>query len=150
MRKAVEDNKIENVRELVQPEVVRSLYFTQEEILRGIMALHCPDGFEADLTYGNGSFLKKLPRPPICFDIDPQEDGVAVADSTSLPLGDGALRSAVFDPPFLTYVKNGRNHKDGKVAMTARFGGYWRHEELLDHYEKTILEAKRVLMGGDT
>lgn len=31
---------------------------TQPEILDAIQALHCPDGFECDVTYGNGSFYK--------------------------------------------------------------------------------------------
>jgi hypothetical protein len=54
----------------------------------------------------------------------------------------------MFDPPFLTYVKNGREHKDGKVQMTARFGGYWSYKELSDHYTQTIVEAARVLKCG--
>ena len=125
--------------------VVRSVYETQDEILSGIMRLHCPGGFDADLTYGNGQFWKKLPRPRLCYDITPLHDGVQQADSAMLPLTPGAIGSAVFDPPFLTYVKNGRAHKDGKVAMTARFGGYYTYDELETHHRDTISEAHRVL-----
>lgn len=44
-------------------EVVRSVYFEQDEILRGIIKLHCPNGFDCDMTYGNGRFWQNLPQP---------------------------------------------------------------------------------------
>jgi hypothetical protein len=62
-----------------------------------------------------------------------------------LPLGPATIASCVFDPPFLTYVKNGRDHKAGSVAMSARYGGYYTYDELEDHYRGTISEAYRVL-----
>ena len=123
----------------------RSVYETNEEILTAIMHLHCPDGFECDMTYGNGSFWKRLPRPRLCYDITPLHEGVVQADSRLLPLPPASLNNCVFDPPFLTYVRNGREHKGGKVAMTARFGGYYTYDELEDHYRDTISEAYRVL-----
>lgn len=124
--------------------VFRSVYDTQEEILNAIMHLHCQDGFECDMTYGNGCFWKKLQRPRLCYDITPLHEGVIKACSTMLPLAPGSLANCVFDPPFLTYVRNGREH-NGKVAMTSRFGGYYRYDELEDHYRDTISEAYRVL-----
>lgn len=129
-------------------DVIKSVYSKQDQILKAIISLHCPEGFQADLTYGNGSFWKALPEPPIRFDIEPQKNGVTKADSRQLPLKSNSLSNAVFDPPFLTYIKNGRTHKDGKVAMSARFGGYWKYEELIDHYTRTLLEVKRVLRSG--
>lgn len=129
----------------IGPMPFRSVYDTNEEILSAIMQLHCPEGFECDLTFGNGSFWKRLPRPRLCYDITPLQDGVQKADSRLLPLNPGSISNCVFDPPFLTYVRNGRGHKDGKVAMTARFGGYYTYEELEDHYRDTISEAYRVL-----
>jgi hypothetical protein len=128
--------------------VIRSLYFTQEEILRAIQALHIKGDFECDMTFGNGSFWKDIGRPNHCFDITPLCDGVIEADSRMLPLEPSSLNNCVFDPPFLTYVKAGRNHKEGKVAMTARFGGYYRYDELEDHYRGTLSEAYRVLKPG--
>lgn len=127
--------------------VVRSVYDTNEEILAAIMRLHCPDGFECDMTFGNGCFWKNLPRPRLCYDITPLHEGVVKACSTLLPLPPGSLANCVFDPPFLTYVRNGREH-NGKVAMTSRFGGYYRYEELEEHYRDTISEAYRVLKPG--
>jgi hypothetical protein len=125
--------------------VLRSVYEDQHDILEAIRQLHCPEGYEADLTFGNGSFWKRLPRPKYCFDVTPLHEGVVQSDSRMLPLAPASLSNAVFDPPFLTYVQAGRAHKEGKVAMTARFGGYYRYDELEDHYRDTISECYRVL-----
>lgn len=123
----------------------RSLYFDQNEILEAIRDLHCPEGFECDVTYGNGGFWKKIPRPSLCFDITPLKDFVIKADAKNLPLDDGELNSIVADFPFVTYVKKGRDHKDGKVIMSQRFGGYYTYDELADDYENSIKEFSRVL-----
>lgn len=128
-------------------DVVRSVSFDQTEILRGIMKLHCPDGFDCDMTYGSGSFWKDIPAPRFKFDIDPQVKGVHKACSTLLPLDAASLRSVVFDPPFLTYVRAGRTG-NGKMIMAKQFSGYWRYDELEDHYQNTISEAHRVLVKG--
>lgn len=128
--------------------VVRSVYDSNAQIISAIETLHLPEGYECDLTFGNGGFWKGRIRPKYCFDITPLMDGVVEADSRELPLETGSLRNCVFDPPFLTYVKKGRDHKDGRVAMTARFGGYYRYDELEDHYRGTLAEAARVLMSG--
>lgn len=120
---------------------------TQSEILDAIQALHCPDGFECDVTYGNGSFYKGRSKPQHRFDIDPQCADVIQADSRQLPLDRSSVGSIVFDPPFLTYVRAGRTG-NGAMAMGRRFGGYWRYEELEDHYQETISEAWRVLRRG--
>lgn len=124
---------------------VKTVYESQDEILEAIKRLHCPEGYECDLTYGNGAFWKKHPRPPLCYDLTPQKPEAVAADSRMLPMVPASLGNAVFDPPFLTYVKNGRGHKGGKVAMTARFGGYYTYGELEDHYRDTISECYRVL-----
>lgn len=59
--------------------------------------------------------------------------------------GGASLGNAVFDPPFLTYVKAGRAHKSGNVALTSRFGGYYTYGELEAHYRGTLKECRRVL-----
>ena len=128
--------------------VIKSVYESQDEILNAIIQLHCTDGFDCDMTYGNGAFWKNIQRPRLCFDIQPQKPEAIEADSRGLPVDASSLHSVVFDPPFLTYVKNGRDHKEGKVAMTARFGGYWSYNDLEDHYRDSISEAWRVIAGG--
>jgi len=123
---------------------VRSLYENQDEILSAIEYLHCPEGFECDMTYGNGAFWRRRNQPKHCFDITPLRPHVVKACSMMLPLPAGSLSNCIFDPPFLTYVRNGREHNK-KVAMTSRFGGYYQYEELEEHYQHTISEAYRVL-----
>ena len=122
--------------------IIRSVSTSQDEILASIMALCGLARFDADLTYGHGTFWKRLPQPKYAFDIEPMYEHVIKADSTKLPLKSVSLRSLVFDPPFLTYIKDGRNH--GSI-MGKRFSGYWRYEELEEHYRGTLSEAHRVL-----
>lgn len=128
--------------------VVQSVSYSQDEILANIEMLHCPDGFDADLTFGNGGFYKNRKRPEHCFDIEPLHDGVIRASSDRLPLDDRSIGSAVFDPPFITYVKNGRQHKDGATVMASRFGGYYAYDDLRKHYVGTLLECARVMRKG--
>lgn len=61
-----------------------------------------------------------------------------------LPLENESIGSVVFDPPFLTYVRQGREG-NGKMAMARRFSGYWTFDELTEHYRETLSECARVL-----
>jgi len=125
--------------------VVRSAGGDQAEILQGIAALHLGgEWFECDVTYGNGVFWRGLQEPARRFDIDPQVAGVEQACSMALPLADGSVGSLVFDPPFLTYVRAGREG-NGKMVMAGRFSGYWRYDDLETHYRGSLAEAWRVL-----
>jgi hypothetical protein len=124
---------------------IPSVFYNQHEILDAIVKIHCPSGFDADVTYGNGCFYKHMTPPALKFDIDPQVDGVVSASSCHLPVADSSIGSLVFDPPFLTYVKDGRNHKDGATVITKRFGGYWSYDDLVTHYTESIAESYRVL-----
>lgn len=124
--------------------VYKSLYFDQEELIDAIETLYCVDGIECDLTYGNGAFYKNRKRPDTCLDIDPQQDHVNQCCSTETGLNDCSLSNLMFDPPFLTYIRAARNG-NGNMVMANRFSGYWRYDELEDHYKKTLKEASRIL-----
>jgi len=121
---------------------IQSVSHDQDYIIKSIMELCGIERFDADLTYGNGGFWKNLPEPIFKFDIDPQNDHTQQASSTNVPIDDDRLSSVIFDPPFLTYIKAGREH--GSV-MGKRFSGYWRYDELEEHYRGTIKEAHRIL-----
>ena len=125
-------------------EVIRSTSYDQKEILRNIEALHIPEGFECDITYGNGTFWLDRKSPKYCYDIEPNEDA-DYGCSTDISHPTGSLNSIIFDPPFLTYVRNGREG-NGNMIMSSRFAGYWRYDELQDHYVKTLKECARVLV----
>ncbi len=122
--------------------LIKSVSDDQTEIIQSIMHLCNIERFDADLTYANGGFWKNLPQPVMKFDIDPQTPDTVYANSTNLPLPQSCINSIMFDPPFLTYIKQGREHDS---VMAKRFGGYWRYEELQEHYTGTISEAHRVL-----
>ena len=128
--------------------VVRSVYETQDEILDAIEQLYIGDkGFQCDLTFGNGQFWKNRQLPPFRFDLDDSLANVTVASSDALPLHSAFLDNLVFDPPFLTYVRAGREG-NGSMVMARRFTGYWKYSELQDHYVATLREASRVLKRG--
>lgn len=124
--------------------MIRSVSTKQDEILSDILALNSLALFDADITYGNGNFYKAIPKPNLKFDIDPQSSDVVPACSTKLPVASSCLSSVVFDPPFLTYVRSGRTG-NGKMVMSNMYGGYWRYDELENHYKKTLTEVHRVL-----
>lgn len=125
--------------------MIKSIYQNQGDILRNIRDLHLGgNNFECDLTYGNGCFWKGLEMPPHRFDIDPQFEHVTKACSTDLPLFDRSVNNVVFDPPFLTYVRAKRNG-NGNMAFARRYSGYWRYDELVSHYRRTLKESARVL-----
>jgi tRNA G10 N-methylase Trm11 len=123
----------------------RSLSYDQHEILQNIRALHCPDGFEVDASYGNGAFYREAgDRPIYCFDADESLPNCVVARSEALPLPDSSVGSVVFDPPFLTYIRQNREG-NGKMVMARRFAGYWRYDELETHYRASLREFQRIL-----
>lgn len=123
---------------------IKSYSENQDDILKGIIDLHIPQGIEVDLTFGKGVFYKNIPKPILAFDVDPQFDFVVKSNSIKIPLKDQSVTSIMFDPPFLTYVKNGRDHHDNFV-MSKRFGGYYTYGDLENHYKKTLSESYRVL-----
>ena len=140
--------------------VVKSISFSQNEILQNIVNLHTGP-IHADVTFGSGCFYKPkkilaqvnvigeavapifqipiLSRPKFCFDLVPRVPGVIAADVCRLPTKDGCLRSVMFDPPFL--IKTGPGTK-----LKERFGcqvGNMR--DLWNFYFLAMKEIHRVL-----
>lgn len=71
--------------ELVEDtELIKSISYNQDEIIKWILKLYCPDGFELDPTYSKGNFYKNLPQPKLKYDLSPQVSGVKEADCTNL------------------------------------------------------------------
>lgn len=122
--------------------MIKSVSDDQEYIIKSIMELCNIDRFDADITYGNGNFWKNLPPPVYCFDINPQLDYVTKCSSDHLPFENDEIASVMFDPPFLTYIKSAREHNS---IMAKRYGGYWKYQELEEHYKNTIKETRRIL-----
>ena len=128
-------------------EVIRSIYDDQFKILNSILKLHMEDPtFEVDLTFGNGGFYKKgISMPQHRFDIDDTLPNITKAcNSNNTELPEASVKSVIFDPPFLTYIKKQRTGNSNMV-MSRRFSGYWTSDELAEHYQSSIKEAARIL-----
>ena len=123
---------------------IKNFSHNQSEIIKNILDLHCPNGIEVDLTYGNGKFYDEIDPPMFCHDIQPLFDHVIKSDSGNLDYDDKVINSVMFDPPFLTYIKEGRKG-NGDMVMANRFGGYWTYLQLKMHYTKSIIEISRIL-----
>ena len=126
--------------------VVRSAHGNAELMLSDIVRLHCNGMIDADITYGKGGFYRSgvVPHPLFCYDIDPQTPGVIEADCEALPVADRCFCSVVYDPPFLTYVRRGRQG-NGSMIMACQYSGFWTYNELLTHYRRAMTEIHRVL-----
>jgi hypothetical protein len=120
-------------------ELIRTISYSQDEILDGIITIHCSNGFECDITYGYGGFYKKIKEPRYKFDIDPKKEDVVQANSENIPLQSNSVDSVMFDPPFVV----GPSKSPG--IMRDRFGCYKNVSELWDFYNKTVVEAQRIL-----
>lgn len=123
----------------------RSISYDQREILDWVRELHCPNGFDVDATFGNGGFYRDESEwPKYRFDADRTLKNCHYGRSQDLPLADRVVDSVVFDPPFLTYVRAAR-HGNGSMVMAKRFSGYWRYDELENHYRASLAEFRRIL-----
>lgn len=130
-----------------QAEIIRSVSSDQTEILKGIMKLYVPDGFEADSTYSKGSFYKDIPPPRLRFDLNPQSEDVVRADCRNLPLEDESISSLMFDPPFLATTGKSLKEDKGNI-INRRFTVCKNEAELQNLYADAVREAARVLKPG--
>jgi len=122
--------------------LIKSISFSQDEILQHIVDLHTGP-IQADVTFGSGCFYKKaISRPTFYSDLAPRVPGVIAADVCRLPLRGGCLRSVMFDPPFL--IKTGPGAK-----LKERFGSQIGNMiDLWKFYYLGMLEIHRVLAPG--
>ncbi|KKL90315.1 hypothetical protein LCGC14_1905920 [marine sediment metagenome] len=126
---------------LQKPKLVKSVSNSQGEILRWIIQLHCPDGFDLDPTYSKGVFYKDVLEPRFKSDLAPQIDGVEQADCTDLPIQPNSLRSIVFDPPFM-FGKHGQTENN---IMNKRFTMFDSFADLCVMYQDSLKEFHRIL-----
>ncbi len=129
-------------------ELIRSVSYDQDEILRWILMLYVPSGlFDADGTYSVGGFYKRIPKPRLRFDICPQGGDVIQADCRSLPLEAASLNSLVLDPPFLATKGPSLGSRRGNL-MARRFTVLPDEKALTALYRGAVAEACRVLLPG--
>ena len=124
--------------------MIKSISYSQAEIIDWIRSLY--GEIECDVTYSKGVFYKDLKwSPKLKFDIEPLSEDVKKADCRNLPLGDGSLRSIMFDPPFLATKGKSLSGNEGNI-IAQRFTVYETESELFRFYLDSLKEFSRVLM----
>ena len=122
--------------------MIKSTSYDQQEIIKSIISLHCPEGIECDPTYSKGLFYKNWDSPPrLKFDLFPKTDDTQKASAEALPLDAGSVGSLMFDPPFI--VGHTKDRPTG--IMGERFHGFRYIQDLWEWYSLCIKEHARVL-----
>jgi hypothetical protein len=123
---------------------VRSVYNSNYEVIKNIMALYKIDRFDLDCTYSRGLFWKNLPEPKIKTDLVPVTEDTIQADSEHLPFEDNSMKSIMYDPPFVISGKSYKENKEGSSVIAKRFQGYTTYEKLTTNYYNTLIELYRI------
>lgn len=131
--------------------MIKSISYSQEEIIKNILHLHVPEKIiDLDATYSKGNFYKNtgIDEPIYKFDVAPPIDGVDVGDCRCLPLEDGSISCQMFDPPFLATTGKSLKSSDDNNIINKRFGVYPSEGELHQMYEDSLNESYRILKKG--
>jgi hypothetical protein len=129
-------------------EIIKSISYSQEEILSNIIKLYLSTNtFDCDPTFSKGVFYKDgtIEKPRLCYDLYPQVGGIQKADCRNLPIEDTSLQSIIIDLPFLATTGPSLDLTGGNI-INKRFGTYSSEKELQKLYSDTIIEAHRVLL----
>lgn len=123
--------------------LVKSISYSQFEIINWIIKLYCPDGIEVDCTYSLGGFYKGglVKEPRYKFDLNPQVEGVERCDCRALPFNDSTVSSIIYDPPFM-YGKE----RNGNVGIIkGRYSQVYCFDDLKSLYWDSLKEFNRIL-----
>jgi hypothetical protein len=123
---------------------VRSVYNSNYEVIKNIMALYKIEQFDLDCTYSRGLFWKNLPRPKIKTDLVPVTEDTIQANSEHLPFENNSLKSIMCDLPFVICGKQYKSNKEGSSVIAKRFEGYPTFKDLKKNYYGTLKELYRV------
>lgn len=126
-------------------DVVKSISFSNDEIIKDIMILNDIKYFDLDCTYSIGVFWKNLPQPKYKTDLYPQKNDVIKANSNNLPFENNSMENIMFDPPFVISGETYKENDNGSSIIAKRFEGYKNFDELKNHYLGTLKETYRIL-----
>jgi hypothetical protein len=125
-------------------DIIKSVFYDQQELLNAILELFNIEQFGLDPTYSKGVFYRngKVPEPIIKSDINPIDKDIIKADARDLYfLDDSAVSSIIFDPPFTA-----GSQKQGKPGIIkTRFGYFKTIQDLWEFYYVTLKEFYRIL-----
>lgn len=128
--------------------MVKSISYSQEEIIKWILDLYVPNKtIDLDATYSIGNFYKNtgIDSPVYKFDINPQIDNVLYGDCRDLPIKDESINCQMFDPPFLATTGKSLSLNDNNNIINKRFGVYKNEKELHQMYIDAMKESYRIL-----
>lgn len=123
---------------------VKSVYNSNDDVIKNIMLLYNIEQFDLDCTYSTGNFWKNLPQPKIKSDLYPKNDSIIEASSEDLPFPDGSMKSIMYDPPFVIAGKSYRGNKEGSSVIAKRYEGYETYGHLTKNYYNTLKELHRI------
>lgn len=124
--------------------IIKSIYYTNDETIKAIMELYNIERFDLDCTYSTGCFWKDIPQPINKTDLYPQKEGVIKANSEILPFGDNSFKNIMCDLPFVISGKTYKTNKKGSSIIAKRFEGYETFDALKKNYYKTLKELYRI------
>ncbi len=126
--------------------MIKSICDNEQQIISGILDLHCKTEIELDPTYSKGNFYKGWSYTPrYKFDIKPQTPDTAQADAQSLPIGSNTINTMMFDPPFLATTGASLEKEDSSNKINKRFGVFPNEKELHTFYINCLNEFHRIL-----
>lgn len=130
--------------------VISSIGYDETEIIHDILYLHNNgEMIECDPTYSIGNFYKGYAqKPKYKFDKFEQGNGVVVAESHSLPVDSGSVKSIMFDPPFVIEGARSDEAQEGSCIIGKRFTSFTSFEELKNMYSTSLKEFYRILAPG--
>jgi hypothetical protein len=123
---------------------IKSVYNSNYEVIKNIMALYKIEQFDLDCTYSRGLFWKNLPQPKIKTDLVPVTEDTIQADSEHLPFDDDSMKSVMCDLPFVIAGKSYKTNKEGSSIIAKRFEGYSNYNDLKKNYYRTLKELYRI------
>jgi len=118
-----------------------SIFNNEQELLKAIIQIHCPQGIELDPMYFKGNFYKNILKPRLRFDINPQDEITEKADARDLPIPNQTIHSMILDPPFMFEIRNRKNKNYGANTHGILKG----FAELKNLYQDILKEAYRIL-----
>jgi hypothetical protein len=123
---------------------IKSVYNTNDEVIKSIMDLYEIEQFDLDCTYSTGNFWKNLPAPKLKSDLFPKNDTIIKASSENLPFDDNSMKSVMYDPPFVIAGKTYRDNAEGSSIIAKRYEGYESYGHLMRNYYNTLKELYRI------
>lgn len=128
--------------------MIKSTYYSNDEVIKAIMELYEIPQFDLDCTYSKGMFWKNITPPKHKTDLVPQYDDVIESNSESLPFKDGEMKYIMYDPPFVISGQSYKDNKEGSSIIAKRFDGYKNFEQLKSNYYNTLKELYRITENG--